>query len=131
MEYIFEISFAAVCLHFRLFFSEKDVDTAAAFAKRPDGKVTCLVKNCKKTFSSMSHAREHYVRIHQPPQNLKCELCSDVLPHSYALSRHVNRNHGISSKEMKNVVKVPAPKPKLVMSKRAKRSLDFLKSNED
>ena len=112
-----------------LFFSEKDLDIAAAFAKRPDAKVTCLVKKCKTTCSSMSHAKEHYVRKHQPPQKLKCKLCSDVLPHIYALNRHVNRNHGISSNEMKNVVTVPAPK--LVMSKRAKRSLDFCKSNED
>merc|ERR1711994_609117 len=89
---------------------EKEIDTAAAFAKRPDGKVTCLVKKCNKTFSSMSHAKEHYVRKHQPPQKLKCKLCSDVLPHIYALNRHVNRNHGISSNEMKNVVTVPAPK---------------------
>ena len=128
---IFEmVSFAAICLQFYdCLFSEKDLDTAAVFAKRPDGKVHCLVKNCKKTISNMSHAKEHYVRMHQPRQNLKCDLCEDVLPNPYAMKRHVNRNHGISSRDMKNIVTVPAPK--LVMSKRAKRSLDFCKSNEE
>ena len=124
------VSFAAVCLQFYgCLFSEKDLDTDAVFAKRPDGKVHCLVKNCKKTISNMSHAKEHYVRMHQPRQNLKCDLCEDVLPNPYAMKRHVNRNHGISSRDMKNIVTVPAPK--LVMSKRAKRSLDFCKSNEE
>jgi len=73
--------------------------------KLPDGKVKCL--KCDKTLSCLSSGNRHYATNHQEGIEVRCKICKKECKNKFAYQAHVRNNHGVSLKDLKNVIKPP------------------------
>ncbi len=84
-------------------------DDVEGLAPNSNGGVTCL--KCGKVLSNVANGRRHYNTVHQFNMPEKCTICKTVCKNKQALEMHMRRNHGITPKMMKNVIK-PVQNPR-------------------
>ena len=70
-----------------------------------NGGVMCIT--CGKTLSSIGVGNRHVRETHRPNQKAQCRICKKFYKNERQLNNHYKSVHGISGREMKNVVKVP------------------------
>ena len=70
-----------------------------------NGGVMCIT--CGKSLSSIGVGNRHVRETHRPNQKAQCRICKKFYKNERQLNNHYKSVHGISGREMKNVVKVP------------------------
>lgn len=69
------------------------------------GGVMCLT--CGKTLSTLSIGNRHVRESHRPTQKAICRICQRIYKNGRVLNEHYKTTHGVSAKQMRNVIKVP------------------------
>ena len=67
--------------------------------------------SCGKILSSIGIGNRHVREIHRPNQKAQCRICKKVYKNERSRNVHYQREHGVSSKQMDNVIKVPDTMP--------------------
>ena len=70
-----------------------------------NGGVMCLT--CGKTLSTLSIGNRHVRESHRPTQKAICRICQKIYKNGRVLNEHYKTNHGVSARQMRNVIKVP------------------------
>ena len=70
-----------------------------------EGGVMCIT--CGKVLSTVTNGNRHVREKHRPNQRAQCRICKKDFKHYRVLDNHYKINHGVSAKQMKNLVRVP------------------------
>ena len=70
-----------------------------------DGGVTCI--NCGKILSTMGSGRRHIREKHRYNQRAQCIMCKREYKNWRCLQEHLSTVHGVSAKQLQNVIRVP------------------------
>ena len=71
-----------------------------------NGGVMCLT--CGKTLSTLSIGNRHVRESHRPTQKAICRIpCQKIYKNGRVLNEHYKTTHGVSARQMRNVIKVP------------------------
>ena len=70
-----------------------------------EGGVMCI--KCGKVLSAINSGRRHVRETHRPNQRAQCQICKRFYKNERQRNNHLNSAHGITPKQMKNVIKIP------------------------
>ena len=62
---------------------------------------------CGKTYSGISSGRRHIRENHRFQAKAQCQFCKRFYKNERQRNEHYNTAHGISARQLKNVIKVP------------------------
>ena len=63
---------------------------------------------CGKVLSALNSGRRHIRETHQFNQRVQCQICKKDYKNKRQLNEHYNTAHGVSARQMNNVIKVPS-----------------------
>ena len=69
------------------------------------GGVMCI--NCGKTLSTLGSGRRHIREKHRYNQRAQCIMCKREYKNMRCLQEHLSTTHGVSAKQLQNVIRVP------------------------
>ena len=69
-----------------------------------DGGVMCI--QCGKIFTTISNGSRHVREAHRPNVQAQCQICKRFYKNERLRNNHLKYVHGITTKQMKNVIHV-------------------------